>query len=416
MCWLLLIRPAGAQEPWEDDLKLYSGPVALTAPQGYQTHGAPIAGIVSTGAVEGPAKIEVAGFVETGGQRFYLTEASQKAFFDSGNDRVWITAGGSEQLPALPRLLQRGPGEDPDSGEEVMIEAYEEIVTLQPESRWPAPAAKPEKVFPAALLAVGEDAGGRTTVDFQLFMNTNAVTSGYPFAEPSYKELTTGKAGALIRLYSRPGTVNVRLLIEGRSSVLSLMQPGLVFLAGFTDGSLTRLSLGGDAWSESAPVSRLGAPVFKNEGQLAFGFTATEFTSPAGGIPLRVSPDRLAGADYTQYKLISEMGPPFGEYNPEEFQGNWTLHLERDLTTTLLAPLYDGRGAPGMIELEGLSLDPAPPAPNADNISEEQFAAFRSFPSGRTETAIFGEGWKSIIEAKLGEIPASQRVPETDGN
>lgn len=404
-----------AQEAWRDDVKYYAGPVVLTALEGYRAVSDPAAGAKVTGTTEGPARVTVAALVENGGQRFYMTDASFSEMVGGSGAPVWITAGGTEQLPALPRLLKRGTAEDPDSGEEVMVEAYEETVTLQPESRWPGTVAESERFFPAALLAVGEDAAGRTTVDFQLFGHTNASTRGYPFSEPSYNEITNGKAGARVRLYSRPGTINVRLLIEGPSPVLPLMQPGLVFLAGFAEGSLVRLSLGGDAWTEAAPVSRLGAPVFKNDGKLAFGFGATDFTGAKAVTPIRVLPDRIAGADYTQYKLISEMGAPFDEYSPPEFQNAWTLHIERDLTTTLLAPLYDGRGAPGMLELEGISLDPAPAAPNADNISDEVFAAFRDFLPTKTDPAIFGVGWKSILEDKVGEIPAAQRVPETGG-
>src|SRR5690606_32437696 len=111
-----------------------------------------------TGVVAGPTKVAVVGFVEAGGQRFYLSEAENNRWIDTGDAPVWIAPGGGEQLPALPRLLKRGPGEDPDSGEEVMIEAYEETVAILPESRWPAAEAKAEKLFPAALLAVGEDA------------------------------------------------------------------------------------------------------------------------------------------------------------------------------------------------------------------------------------------------------------------
>jgi hypothetical protein len=410
---VFLVSVSVAQESWNDDVKYYGGPVVLTALEGYRTVSAPAIGAKVTGTTDGPARVTVAGLVENGGQRFYMTDVSFSEMVGGNGDPVWITAGGTEQLPALPRLLKRGAAEDPDSGEEVMIEAYEETVTLQPESRWPGAVAKSERFFPAALLAVGEDAAGRTTVDLQLFMNTDASTWGYPFSSSSYNEISSGKPGAQVRLYSRPGTINVRLLIEGPSPVLPLMQPGLVFLAGFAEGELVRLSLGGDAWTESAPISRLGAPVFKNDGKLAFGFGATDFTGAKAVTPIRVLPDRIAGADYTFYKLISEMGAPFDENSPPEFQNAWTLDIERDLTTTLLAPLYDGRGAPGMIELEGLSLDPAPAAAAPENISDEVFAAFRDFLPTKTDPMIFGEGWKSILEHKLGEIPAAQRVPET---
>lgn len=409
----LAITQSFALEPWQDDLKSYPGAVTMTIPQGYRTVAAPNAGSAATGGVAGPTKVAVVGFVEAGGRRFYLSEEERDRWIDTGAAPAWIAAEGGEQLPALPRLLKRGPGEDPDSGEEVMIEAYEETVAILPESRWPAAEAKAEKFFPAALLAVGEDAAGNSTADFQLFLQGDAYTGGYPFAEPSFRELTSGKAGARVRLYSRPEPVNFRLLVAGESTVLPLLQPGLVFLAGFSEGGLVRLSIGGDAWSEAAPVSTLGAPVFRRDEKLVFGFLATEVKGP--GIPLRVLPDRIGGADYTKYDLISQMGAPFDEYSPAETQNSWTLHIERDLTTTLLAPLWDGRGAPGMLELEGLGLDTAPPGPDPENFTEEEYAAFRRNVSVKTDPAIFGEGWRSILDGKLGEIPAPQRVPETEG-
>lgn len=410
----LPLLPALAQDSWEENVRNFSGSVTLSAPGGYRTFSAPVASAAPTGTIAGPATVEVAGFIEAGSTRFYVTVASIDPWIKTGADRVWITADDAV-LPPLPKLLKRGPGEDPDSGETVMIEAYEETVTILPESRWPAPEAKAVDFFPAALLAIGEDPAGNTTADFQLFRNNDANKTGYPFVEPYYGGLDTGMVGALIRLYSTPSIVNVRLLISGQSTVLPLLQPGLVFLAGFSpEGSLVRLSIGGDARSESAPVSSLGAPVFRREEKLVFGFSATEVTG--AGVPLHVAPDRIAGADYTKYNLLSQMGAPFDDYSPPEFQSNWTLHIERDLTMTLLAPLYDGRGAPGMLELEGLSLDPAPAGPDPDNFTEAQFAEFSQKLSEPTDPALFGEGWKSILATKLGDIPASQRVSETESS
>ncbi len=401
--------PLSAQEPWQDDLQNFPDGVFLGAPSGYHTHAAP--GTAATRTVPQITVIEVAGFVEAGGKRYYMTAASRDAWIKTQTAPVWISTDGVEQLPPLPRLLKRGEGEDPDSGEMVMIEAYEEIVAIQPESRWPGNAARPEKYFPAALIAVGEDAAGNTTADLQLFMNGDGMTTGYPFAMPSFRQITSGTPNPVIRLYSKPDRANMRLLIAGQSTVLPLLQPGLVFRAGFAKGQLVQLSLGGDAWSESAAISRLGAPVFRRDEKLVLGFTATEVTG--AGVPLRVLPDRIAGADYTKYQLIAEMGAPFDDLNPIEYQDGWTLHIERDLTLTALAPLYDGRGAPGMLELEGLELDPVPAAPSADNFTEEQFAAFREKLTVKTDPAIFGDGWQSITQTKLGVVPASQRIEET---
>lgn len=409
-----LALPLRALEPWMDDIRNYRSEVVLVAPTGYSIHASPTAGAPATGTVPGPARVAVSGFIEAGGKRYYMTSESRQAWLDNQTPPVWISTGGDEQLPALPRLIKRGPAEDPDSGEMVTVEAYEETVPIEAEVRWPVAAAVAQKSFPAALLATSTDGSGNTIAEFQLFMNANANPSGYPFAEPSYRELTSGKENPSVRLYSRPGSTNFRLVVPDQSAIASLLQPGLVFLAGFSDGKLVRLSLGGDAWSEWAPISRLGAPAFQNDGKLAFGFSATGMkrSDPA----IRVVPDRIGGADYTQYALIAKMGAPFGDNDvPEEFQHSWTLHIEGDLTTTVLAPLYDGRGAPGMIELEGLELDAPLPASNAENISEERFAAFRYSLPTKTDPGLFGQGWKSILETKLGDVPASQRVPETDG-
>lgn len=404
-----LILPLSAQEPWEDDLQNFPDGVFLAAPSGYRTHAAP--GAAATGTVPGVVRIEVSGFVEAGGQRYYMTASSRDAWIKTQAAPVWISTDGSGELPPLPRLLKRGEGEDPDSGEMVMIEAYEETVAIQPESLWPGTAANPEKYFPAALIAVGEDPAGNTTADFQLFLHGDGMTTGYPFAMPSFRQIMSGVPHPVIRLYSKPDRANIRLTIAGPSTVLPLLQPGLVFRAGFADGQLVQLSLGGDAWSESAAISRLGAPVFRRDERLVLGFTATEVTGP--GVPLRVLPDRIGGADYTEYRLIGEMGPPFDDLNPIEYQDGWTLHIERDLTLTALAPLYDGRGAPGMLELEGLELEPALPAPSVDNFTDEQYAAFRGKLTVKTDPSIFGQGWQSITASKLGEVPASQRIAET---
>jgi len=408
----LVVPPTQAQEPWDEKIRNFSGSVPLSLPGGYRSFAAPVDGAEVTGTVPGPTTVIVSGFVDTGATHYFVTEASVQQWLETGADRVWITAPDA-QLPLLPKLLKRGPGEDPYSGEEVMIEAYEETVEILPQSRWPDAAVNPSKYFAAALLAVGEDTAGNTTADFQLFMNSDANRNGYPFMEPYFGGVDVGMVGAVIRLYSNPSVVNFRLIISGPSAVLPLLQPGLVFLAGFSDGSLVRLSIGGDASSESTVVSSLGAPVFRRDQKLTFGFTATEVTG--GGIPLHVIPDRIAGADYTKYALISEMGAPFDEYSPPEFQNGWTLHIERDLTMTLLAPLYDGRGAPGMIELEGLSLDPAPAGPDPENFTAEQYSAFTQKVPQKTDPLLFGEAWKSILDTKLGDIPEIQRVPETEG-
>jgi hypothetical protein len=40
---------------------------------------------------------------------------------------------------------------------------------------------------------------------------------------------------------------------------------------------------------------------------------------------------------------------------------------------------------------------------------------FSNFLPTKTDPAIYGEGWKSILEHKPGEIPAARRIPESGG-
>ncbi|MCB1207538.1 MAG: hypothetical protein KDN18_25025 [Verrucomicrobiae bacterium] len=407
------VLPLAAQDSWQDDLRNYHGTVPLVAPQGYRVVAKPSPDATSIVRVAGPVTLGVVGFVEAGGQRFYLSEEANRKWIETGEDPAWFTAGGSEQLPALPRLVHTGEGEDPDSGEPVTIAVHEETVAVAAESRWPVKAAAPaegevRKFFPAAVIAAAPG-----TVDFQLFPNGDAPTFGYPFAEPSFRELTSGKPAPLIRLASRPDRDVFRLVIEADSLPLSLFQPGLVYLAAFKDGRLVELSTGGDAWGELSPVSRLGAPVFHRADVLEFAFPATLVNG--GETLLKVKPGLIVGADYTNYGLIAQMGAPFDEYAPAEFQSGWTLTISSEGKTTLAAPLYDGRGAPGMIELEGLSLDAAPPTAAAV-YTPEQFKAFRGALPGKLDPAAVGDGWKTILATKLGDIPAAQRGPETDGS
>jgi len=415
----LFLSSLHAQEPWEDDLKRYLDVVELSAPSGYKTHATPVAGAAATGEIAGPAKIEVIACVESKGTRFYATEESYQRWIKTQAGLVWISCGGTEVLPPMPRLVSREPGIDPNSGEDALIELYEDDYPVLPETRWPIPATDGRiHAFPAAVLSSKPGPDGRWLVDLQLFPNGDATLAPYPFTNPSFREMGNGSAYTIQRLISRPDRASVRLeidLAKGQPTTppMEMIAPGMVFLASFQDGALVRLSVGGDAWSEGAPVSRLSTPVFKRDEVLHFGFLATRITGETT-TSITVTPDLVAGADYTKYSLIEAMGAPFGEYDPGEFQTNWTLHLESDLKTRLLAPLYDGRGAPGMLELEGLDLDPVAPAAGARAYTADQLAAFAGLIPTGFEPGAVPDGWNSIMQGKLGKVPAAQRGPETE--
>lgn len=415
----LFLSSLRAQELWEDDLKRYLDVVELSAPSGYKTHAAPVAGAAATGEITGPAKVGVLGFVEANGTRFYVTAESYNSWIKTQDLLVWISCGGTEVLPPMPRLISREPGIDPNSGEDALIELYEDDYHVLPETRWPIPATDGRiHTFPAAVLSSKPGPDGRWLVDLQLFPNGDATLAPYPFTSPSFREMGNGAAYTLQRLISRPDRASVLLGIDlakeqASTPPMEMIAPGMVFLAAFKDGVLVRLSVGGDAWSEGAPVSRLSAPVFKRDEVLHFGFLATKITGEKT-TSITVVPDLVAGADYTKYSLIEAMGAPFGEYDPAEFQTNWTLHLESDLKTRLLAPLYDGRGAPGMLELEGLDLDPVAPAAGTTAYTAEQLADFTAIIPAAFEPGAVPEGWSSILQGKLGKVPASQRGPESE--
>lgn len=408
-----------ALEPWEDDFKRFLNPIEIELPGTFQTYSSPTAGEAPVAEKTGPVKMLVTGFVEVSGKRFYVTEASYSRWIDTQSGLVWISAAGGEKMPPLPTFLFRKPGVDPNSGEDVMVDAYEENYSVLPVSRWPGPLSQSKNQnldsFPAAVLSAEPGDGGLWTVEFQLFPNGDAFSGKYPFSEPSYRELNSGAPSPLVRLISKPdrATFHLEMAATGRDSKI-VIAPGMVFLASFREGSLVRLSMGTDAWSEISPVSTLSAPLFRRGEALEFSFVATRIkTDPVG---FEVRPDRILGADYTKYDLIAAMGAPFDEYSPAEYQTGWTLALEADLTTILYAPLYDGRGAPGMLELEGLDLDPAPTPAGPPVYSADDLAAFRSVLSGMLPTGATPDGWKSILKTKLGQIPTSQRGTETDGS
>lgn len=416
---VLFLSPLHAQERWEDDLKRYLDVVELSAPSGYKTHAAPVAGSAATGEIAAPAKIEVIACVESNGTRFYVTEESYQRWIETQAGLVWVSCGGTEILPPMPRLVSREPGIDPNSGEDALIELYEDDYAVLPETRWPSPAIDGSvHAFSAAVLSSKPGPGGRWLVDLQLFPNGDANLSPYPFTGPSFREIGNGAAYNIQRLISRPDRASVRLeidLAKGQPTTppMEIIAPGMVFLAAFADGVLVRLSVGGDAWSEGAPVSRLSTPVFKRDEVLHFGFLATKITGETT-TSITVIPDLVAGADYTKYSLIEAMGAPFDDFNTGDFHTMWTLHFESDLTTRLLAPLYDGRGAPGMLELEGLDLDPVAMDTGATVYTAEQLAALAELIPAAIESGNLPGGWNSIMQSKLGKIPASQRGPETE--
>jgi len=150
---------------------------------------------------------------------------------------------------------------------------------------------------------------------------------------------------------------------------------------------------------------------------MRFRFQATRLL--AGPLVIDLVPDRVVGVDWTKYDLIAQLGGPptaedqemleyFPYYAGGVDHGIWNLLLKPDLTLAVVAPLMDGRGAPGMLELESMGLGPSF---EEDLRALPEFAKMPLVPLPEPESP----EWRTILAEPLGEIPLSQRGEETEG-
>ena len=112
----------------------------------------------------------------------------------------------------------------------------------------------------------------------------------------------------------------------------------------------------------------------------------------------------------TMYEMMAELGGPKTDPDEAEWERElhkgWLITLSPDLTVRVVAPLLEGRGAAGMLELESLGLGPS---------FEEELKALEAMKSSQAPPLVPTEapGWQSIFEKPLGEVPEGQRDPET---
>ena len=423
-CLFFYGASTSAQENWNDHFKPFSQPVEIEAPHGMKIYDRPALDAGLIGSITPPQRGVVAGYVESGGQRFYLTIQSYHAWLDSETPPMWLNFSGKEILPPMPRLLESRNGIDPDTGEEALIEIYETTVVISPSSAWPMASVDHFDAFFSARIddstEIGDDGW---ELSLTLLPNGDAIPFGIPFTEPSFSEMISGKSTKIRRLIARPSAS--KHTISGDSNganILSTLRPGMVAKAAFHKGSIVEFSTGGDAWAAASPTSRLSIPAVKSYDEISFFFHA----SSMNGFPCHImlTPDRIRGADYTDYSLIENMGAPFqtGIYNEKENQTGWTIYVKCDQTIEIAAPLYDGRGAPGMLELEGISLEPKSDALLAGTSIQAESGSgttmtveeFSRLPPPSLETHPAPAGWIPLTERKLGTIPEAQRMEETD--
>ncbi|MEM6279516.1 MAG: hypothetical protein AAF733_08565, partial [Verrucomicrobiota bacterium] len=352
------------------------------------------------------------------GVRYYVPMENHDRWFEKQIPPIWISAGGKEKLRPLPPLKEKVTSPDPYTGEPVTVELYEESVSIEEIHEWPVasdPAAVP-RFYPTVVLKVNE-AEGFFLIDLQIYPHGDSTMTGYPFFTPPYDPDAAMEYPPARRLVSRPDKSVIRLKVPlaeaSKLGLKNLLKRGLVYSGRFEEGKLVRLSIGGDYWSEIAPVSRLGAPLFALGEKMSFQFPATRIEGAATSISL--TPDSITGVDFNNYDFLATMGPPYGDMStPIELQDSWAVDIEGSLKLVVIAPLMEGRGAGGMLELESISLEPVVPGLSEPEFSAGDLKAFREVLPASFDLGNLPEGWKSILQEKLGQVPEGQRTPETD--
>jgi len=396
-----------AQEPWEDDYQRLSAVIPITAPEGAAILSAPSSNAPVAKNVAGPFQFSAHGFVASNGVQLFLTETAYNQWLDNKIKPGWIRINGEAKLPPLPPLVFKGKGLDPDSGEEVQREVYKETVTLNPVSLWPAPSPEePDVVLPVKVSSSKATGEGGWEAVFTVYPSFESNIWKFGFPQPSYNQFSDPNSRISRQLISEPNIKEVTLKgSSGSDRIPGILKPGIVFNAKFTDGKITYLEAG-DNWPPVVAASHLSPPLFQSTAT-AMRFRFSVSTLDGGHAVIEIQPDKVSGADYTNYNLMGTFGPPFHDESgiPEWTMSEWSIELHSDLTVHVVAPLMDGRGASGMLELEGLELGPS---------YEDEIKSLKTFIQVRPPNLPVEAGWKSILKEKLGSVPAAQRVKESD--
>lgn len=297
-------------------------------------------------------------------------------------------------------------GIDPNSGEEVTIEIYEETVSLEATTPWPLKTPEyADVVLPVKVASATEAEDGTWRAVFTVNPNFDSNIDKFGFPQPSARQMGDPAFQILRVLTSKPSLKEITVTGTARGAqMVAVLKPGIVFNGFFSEGKLYYLEAG-DTWPPVVAASRLSAPQFQSLiGLKTFRFHIT--TIDGGHTLIEVMPDKITGADYTQYAPIAKMGPPFDEQTGMEewLMEEWGIEILSDQTVHVVAPLMDGRGAPGMLELESLSLD--------DSAYDREVSALKTFFDVQPPPLAPAGGWISILEKPLGAVAKQQQIPE----
>lgn len=384
--------------------------IEIDAPEGLRILSEPSPEAQVLEARPGPIVLKATNYVEVGPVRYYLTAEARDLLFDD-KPTYWVSVPGtgreafiSGTTPAT--LVKRETRDFFKTGPET-AEVYEETVNLAPATAWGPGYRRAEIDFrlPAKVAAFRVLDGDAWELDLTVYPAFESNLDRIPGPPPeNYGEPHQA-------LITRPVQREVKVTGTGKADPLrSLFVEGSVWAVAFSEGRVQELRIG---WHDLEPpheVSRLSAPHFRRGERMAFRFRLNRLL--ADPVPIEVVPDRIVGADWTRYDLIAEIGGEPGEDSDEEFEAYlhqlWNVAVGPDLLVKVVAPLTEGRGAAGSLELESLGLGPS---------FEEELKALTGMAKATAPPLDppTDADWLPVVDHELGTIPEAQRGPETPG-
>lgn len=408
----MVVPPLAAQD-WNPELRTFFSldgmGAELDATEGAVVRQEPRSDAPVLRTIPGPVVLRVTNYLEIGSERHYLTADARDLLFE-GKATYWVTVPGTERAKFIagttPATLVKRETRDFFKTGLQTAEVYEETVTLAPVTEWGDGYRRAEVDFrlPVKVAAFREKEDGTWELDLTVYpafeSNIDRIPGPIPEAfDDPYRALITRPVQREIRVRGASGAAACR----------ALFLPGTVWAGAFSEGRLQSLRIG---WHDLEPpyeVSRLSPPHVLRGEKLSFRFLTNRLLADPAGIT--ITPDRIIGVDCTFYDQIALLGGPKGGESEPEFEEYlhrlWNILVTPDGSVTVVAPLLDGRGAAGMLELESLGIGPG---------FEDELKALAAM--GEAEAPPAGEpdspGWRAILAEPLGEVPASQRGPETD--
>lgn len=381
-------------------------PPILDAPNGYSIFTSPSPDAARARVAGGPTQIQVDGYVENAGNRYYLTRKSFLAWFDDIEPKEWILIHNTDRskfiAETVPAKLVSREVRNLFADGNIETAIYEETVPVLESTIWDKTYRRADIDFslPVKVVSFRENEDGQWEVVFSIFPNFNSESQR--ISGIWNEEDDEPKA-----LITKPANLEVSLKGDRSSEAFrKILQPGIVCAASMSEGRIQKLRVG-ELYPRWFNISTLSPPQILKGDVLSFRFLATRLN--AEPVSIEITPSEIIGADLTDYSRISAMGPPFDrDSNPRLDQENWSIEFGPDQMIKAVAPLTSERGAPGMLELEGLSL-----GDDAGDYEKDLEALILMNKQKAPELPATSEGgWQSILEAKVGAIPGAQQIKQ----